>query len=117
MVLPDPDDAQTVAELARRFSYNDQKLKDLILEAHKDFLELAKIAATKGSEVGIWYLASAPVYTFYRFDSKGIFALYNHIKRREPVPTIVCHEGGTLYEFFMKEFRAMVATDGLARRV
>ncbi len=117
VVLPDPDDAQVVRELARRFDYTPETLKELILEAEAYFKDLRKYAGDGGAKVDLWYLPAAPHFTFYRFDNIAIMALYTHRKERTPVPTFVCEMGGTLYDYIRKEFDAMVKQDGLGRLV
>jgi len=117
VVLPDPEDAQVVHELARRFDYTPENLKALILEAEAYFKNLRDYAGTNGAKVDIWFLPAAPHFTFYRFDRIAIMVLYTHRRERTPVPTFVCEMGGTLYDYIHKEFDAMVKQDGLGRLV
>jgi hypothetical protein len=112
VVLPDPDDQQTLHELARRYSYTEDRLKDLVVEA-KDFFE----TLSSDQKVAIWYLPKAPVFSFYRFDRIGVVAFYTHRNERVAVPTIVCEDGGSLYDYIRKEFREMIRESGLARKV
>jgi hypothetical protein len=117
VVLPDPEDKQTMEELARRFSYTPDQLVELIREAERDFKGLRGQAGTRGAELSIWFLPAAPHFTFYRFDRIAVLALYTHRRERAPVPTFVCEMGGTLYDYIRKEFDAMIAEKGLARLV
>ena len=116
VVLPDPEDCQTVAELARRFRCTDEELKRRVNEAYEDFRGLQSLP-DRAAEVGVWFLPAAPQCAFYRFDRVGIISLYTHRRDRTPVPTFVVESGGTLYDFIRKEFDAMVQERGLARRV
>lgn len=117
IVLPDPEDEQTVIELARRLNYEPEQLRRLIKEAETQFRELSS-KHTKGAQIKIWFLPAAPTFTFYRFDRIGILALYSHRRERAPVPTFVCEMGGTLYDYIRKEFDAMIRSPGgLARLI
>lgn len=117
IVLPDPDDVQTVSELARRFNSTPEKIKQLIKEAETDFRNLRHISAGNGAQIGIWFLPATPQFSFYRFDHIAIFALYSHSRERVPIPTFVVEMGGTLYDYIRKEFEAMIRPGGLARPV
>ena len=108
VVLPDPNDSQTVAELAKRFGYTEENLVNCIKEAEEYFKELHSRAMKTKAEVHIWFLSAAPAFTFYRFDHTGVLALYTHRKERTGVPTFVCEQGGTLYDYIRKEFDAMI---------
>ncbi len=116
VVLPDPEDQNTVDDLARRFGYSSERLRSLISEATSDFLSLRPTDAAQGGSVEIWHLPATPVFSFYRFDGVGILALYNHRKDRAPVPTFVCEMGGTLYDYIRTEFEAMIRQGGLAHK-
>jgi hypothetical protein len=68
--------------------------------------------------IQIWLLPIAPMLTFYRFDRRAVFTIYNHQRDRAPVPTFIVEQGGTLYDFIRSEFDAMIKSDGgLARCV
>ena len=116
IVLPDPEDTQTVSELARRFNFTPEKIIELIRDAEKDFRNL-HICADSGAQIDIWFLPATPQFSFYRFDSLAIFALYSHSRERTPIPTFVVEMGGTLYDYIRKEFDAMIRPDGLARHI
>jgi hypothetical protein len=117
VVLPDPENEQTVIELARRFNYTPEELRTLIREAETQFRSLRSSIGAKGAHIDIWFLPAAPLFTFYRFDRIAILALYSHCRERVPVPTFVCEMGGTLYDYIRKEFEAMIRQGGLARLI
>jgi len=108
VVLPNPDDEITISELSRKFDYTKDQLKELINETKNYFIELSK----KQAKISIWLLPLSPYFSFYRFDYVGILALYTHRKDRASVPTFVCDEGGTLYNYIRQEFAAMIGTKG-----
>jgi len=118
VVLPDPEDADTVRELARRFDYTKEKLIGLIVEAREYFEKLLPPNSDNSEKIGIWFLPAAPTFTFYRFDQIGVLAIYTHRKKRVGVPTFVCERGGTLYEYIWNEFRAMISPENnIAKKV
>jgi hypothetical protein len=118
VVLPDPDNHQIVSELARRFVLTPEEVKRRIEEAATFFKTLNRKQNEAGAAIEIWYLPESPVFSFYRFDSTTILALYRHKKERGSVPTIVCKKGGSLYEFIKQEFDVMInPTAPMARRI
>jgi len=118
IVLPDPNNKDTVSELTRRFNIEEEKdLKGKIEESATFFKGLKAIAENKGGSVELWFLPKCPVFSFYRFDHIGILATYKHQKGRGNVPTFVFEQGGTLYDFMRQEFDAMIKDDGLAIKV
>jgi len=117
VVLPDTSDAGTVAELARRFGYEEEYLVRCIEETQSYFINL-KNRRVPPAQVEVWIIPVAPTFSFYRLDHIGVLALYTHRKQRTGVPTFVCEEGGTLYQYIRAEFAAMIRGDSpLARRV
>lgn len=114
VVLPDPEDEQTVLELSRRFDYTPEHLVNLIEEAKEDF---DRLRSPSGGKVEVWFLPVAQTFSFYIFDQIAMIALYTHRRERLPVPTLVCDKGGWLHEYVRKEFDAMVDGTGLARLV
>jgi hypothetical protein len=110
VVLPDIEDEPTIRELAKRFNYEPADVRKLVGEAITEFTSLKELAtrSDKGASVEIWLLPQAPVFTYYRFDNKAVFALYSHRRERAPVPTFVIEEGGPLFEYFYQEYKKMV---------
>lgn len=117
VVLPDPEDEQTVVELARRFGCGPEDLIKRIREAETDFTRLRSYGGERGAQIDIWFFPGTPRFSFYRFDRIAIFALYNHRREQASVPTFVCEMGGTLYDYIRKEFDAMIQPGGLARLI
>jgi ribonuclease D len=94
--LPDPTDTTSIEQLSRRFAnMQPANLIAAIDDARGDLEQLAKTGDVKVS-----YRSGDPVYSFYRFDSTFIVALYTHRPERQDVPMMVCTVGGTLYDFF-----------------
>lgn len=117
VVLPDPEDEQTVNELARRFNYTPSELIKLIRETEVYFKDLILPTGSNGAKISIWFLPAVPHFSFYRFDRIAILALYTHRLERTAVPTFVCEMGGTLYDYIRKEFDDMISSGGRARLV
>jgi hypothetical protein len=57
--------------------------------------------------VSVHYHGGDPVFSCYRFDRSAILTLYSHTRGRASVPTIVCRDGGNLYDFVRDELRAI----------
>jgi hypothetical protein len=111
VVLPDPDNAMVVGELARRFSMTPERVRDYIVEAEEDFSALRE----RGAQVEIFFLPMAPLFTFYRFENEAVLAFHNHRLGRNPVPTFIVRRGGTLWSYLKEEFHGMIDTE-FARR-
>jgi|WetSurMetagenome_2_1015567.scaffolds.fasta_scaffold09200_1 hypothetical protein len=117
VVLPDPDNAEVLRELARRFKYTPDHVKELIAEAVQYFTDLKTVADHNGAVVEIWLYQGTPQVSFYRFDDVGVLSLYTHQHQRTPLPTFIVGHGGTLYDFIRKEFDAMTDGSGLAKKI
>jgi hypothetical protein len=88
-----------------------------IRESHDYVMGLSASTGNRGN-VQMWLLPMTPMLTFYRFDRRAVFTIYNHQRERVPVPAFVVEQGGNLYDFIRQEFNAMIRADGgLARRV
>ena len=111
IVLPDPDDAEVVKELARRFSTEAGALRAEIQEASRS---LDKVFRGTDS-FGLWYMPLAPVYSWYRFDQTAVVAFYKHGQERTNVPSLVVEQGGTVFDFMRNEFEGLVKDGGRAR--
>lgn len=111
VVLPDPNDDNTVSELARRFYYTKDQLQSRINEAIQFFKGLK--SNTSNAKIEVWLLPKPPLFSFYKFDNTIIMALFNHRPGRVGVPTIITQRGGMLFNFISAEFDAMIEEDGL----
>jgi len=118
VVLPDPDDDQTITELARRFSYEKDVLRGRVNEAKDFFQRLCGPDGSRRAAIEVWFLPAAPTFTCYRFDKTAVLTTYTHRPGRGAIPTFVCEEGGTLCKFIREEFDALVSGNKpLARKV
>ncbi|PKW14270.1 hypothetical protein A8926_1875 [Saccharopolyspora spinosa] len=99
--LPDPDDQHTVNTLATRFNYTHEKLINHINEAKEEF---SALPASKDGSLEIFFRKGDALFSCYRFGSVAVLTLYSHQKRRTGVPTVVCQQGGSLYDFLVQEF-------------
>jgi hypothetical protein len=102
--LPDPQDMNTISILADRFSMKRDDLVGAILEAKEAFLGLR---VPNGGEVKVYFRKGDSVFSCYRFDNHAVVTLYTHSRQRGQVPTLVCRNGGTLYDFVRQELRAI----------
>src|SRR5207244_95146 len=108
IVLPDPDDANVVAEMARRFATSPAETEKRIRSSREEFEAQAKNAVAK---IEVWYLPRSPVFSYYRFDSTAIVGLYHHKSIRATVPAFTFAKPGSLYDYFSDEFESMMAGD------
>lgn len=107
VVLPDPEEDELVAELARRFDSSPNRIKEHIYEA-KDFFQEMYDDHLEEDTVEVFFFDSTPRYSYYRVDDKIIVAFYKHTSAHYSVPTLIIEKGGTWYNYFRKEFSAMV---------
>lgn len=115
VVLPDPDEENIVSELARRFAEPRGEIEKRIRNSRGEFENLAKDAA---AQIEVWYLARSPVFSYYRFDSTGIVALYHHKRIRATVPALTFAKEGSLFDYFSDEFESMISGEApTARKV
>ena len=112
VVLPDPDHEQVVQNLAQRFEMTTEAVRHAIDDA-TEFFEHRKKRAQ--GTVEIYYTAIAPLFSFYRFNNKAVFALYNHRLGRIAVPSFVCNADGFLYKYFTEEFEGILADEKRTR--
>jgi hypothetical protein len=113
IILPDAADEDIVRLLALRFETQPANVKRDIYAA-KEFFEHRKKRA-KGT-VEIYFMSVIPLFSFYRFNNKVVFALYNHRAGRLPVPTFVADEEGFLFKYFTDEFEGMIADARLTQQ-
>ena len=111
-VLPDPNDGNVIAALSSRFKMKPEEVTAEIEKA-KEFFDHRQTKA-KGN-VEIYVAKIVPLFTFYRFNNKVVFALYNHREGRNPVPTFVADEDGFLFKYFTDEIEGIIASDRTRR--
>jgi hypothetical protein len=110
IVLPDPKDPQTVADMARRFSTTSEEVVHRINESIDDFRKMAEEAGQQAiTRLEIRLLpGGSPTSTIYVFDRFAIVSLYSHTKLKKPVPCFVLKHDGELYPFFKNELDAVI---------
>lgn len=87
--LPDPNDAETMSVLSKRFKMTPAALQDKVTEAIDDFGELAK-----HGDVKVYVRAGDAVFSCYQFDHRSVLTLYSHAQeRRGSVPTFLVGNG------------------------
>jgi len=113
VVLPDPDDEDMVKGLSGRFEMEPDVVKQEIEETRKFFERRIKKARGK---VEVYFSRIMPLFTFYLFNNKVVFALYNHRRGQQLVPSFICSKEGFLFQFFSDEFEG-IRGDARTRRV
>jgi len=116
VILPDPTSTDTVTELARRFGYTESVVVDKINESIKTFEELAREPGAKAA-IEVWVLPKTPMYSFYRFDDRALFALYQHKGTRATVPAFTIRRGGSLFAFFESDLDVMMSGNNPTARI
>ena len=87
--------------LSQRFDTKPDRLEEKIWETVHAF-EALRVPG--GASVEVFFWRGDRLFTFYRFDSRVVLALYQHNKQRSPsLPTIVCENGGSLFQFVYDE--------------
>lgn len=114
VVLPDPENVEVVNVLSTRYGQTPSEIKREITLA-KEFFEQRKLRA-KG-RVEIYYAGIVPLFSFYRFNNKVVFALYNHRTGRLPVPTFIADKDGFLFGYFTAEFEGIIENKERTKRV
>ena len=104
--LPDPADSVTIGILADRFDKTPAELLILIDDARKAYQALP---TARGGTVEVFFRPGDPVFSCYRFDGTAVLTLYTHQRQRTGVPTLVCRDGGSLYQFVRDELKALRA--------
>ena len=104
LVLPDPENATVLAELARRFDTDPEHLKNLMQESIADYDTIFSNAPCEYNRV---LVSRTPLYTYYRFDRRILFALYKNSDQQGAVPALLISRGG-LYEFFSNDMKELV---------
>jgi hypothetical protein len=113
VILPDPEDDEVVKNLSGRFEMKPESVKQEIDETRKFFERRVKKAKGK---VELYFTRITPVFSFYRFNNKVVFALYNHRRGQQLVPSFICDKEGFLFQFFSAEFEG-ICGDTRTRRV
>lgn len=103
VVLPDPEDAQTVDSLARRFNREGSAIRASIREAVDAFQSL-RHAAVDGSVVEVRFSSNPPGFAYYRIDNEIIVTLYHSLGRTGEVATLQLAGGTPWFDLFTKDF-------------
>ncbi|VTR76302.1 hypothetical protein [Cellulomonas hominis] len=102
--LPDPDDPQTMSNLAQRF---DTTPESVVAKINEAIIEYKSLAQPGGGVVEVYVRAGDALFSAYRFDGRAVLTLYSHGReRRTSVPTWVL-AGGELFSFVRQEIDAI----------
>lgn len=104
LILPDPDNADVMRELARRYSTTPQTVQDRVNETINAFAGMFDKRQGGKGQLSIWVTEVTPVFTFYRIDKKYVIAAYRHRPDRGDIPTLVCDRRGELTDFIDREY-------------
>ena len=108
--------------MARRFGKSSQEVRAGILDTYQDLIRIF-VEPFQGNEnfpppsLFIYFCETAPLFTFYRFDTAVILALYKHQSGRGGIPVFVAEKGGSLYEYVRQEMHAFIDLNGTAKQI
>ena len=109
LIVPDPDNIQIMADLAKRFNAADaDTMQSRIKQAITEYKALFNSAGNQTLDFSVWIHGETPVTSFYRFDHYAVITLYKHAKGRGSAPTIVAERGGSLYSYVEVEVDSMI---------
>lgn len=122
VVLPNPENPEIVAEMARRFGKSAREVRMDILETVKDLMNIfvepfERNPALLAPNFSLYFCSTAPIFTFYRFDKIAVIALYKHKSGRGGIPVFVAEKGGALYDFVVQEMHGFIDADGTATQI
>lgn len=110
--LPDPDNAEDLAVLSKRFAMTAADLATAIKESRTFYSALDN---GDGATVEVYQRSGVTSFSCYRVDDHAVVTLYSHLRERTAVPTLVCKKGGSLYDFVVTELDAIRAQSRLLR--
>lgn len=122
VILPDPQHQYTVQTLSTHFgNYTLDQIVEKISRARNQYENLSKEYGCQKGLLEIWFIKRSPLFSWYRVDNKhAVFAFYAHrgyMSGAVPVPMIVVHKGGYLYDFATKEMEFLISGESEARKV
>jgi hypothetical protein len=103
VLLPDPNNAHVVAELARRFNSNPPDVERGIKETTA-FFEKLGTRTGEGTSVQVRYTSRVPLFSMYLMGERAVFSLYSHETGKGHVPTYLVKRAGLLYQYLEEEF-------------
>lgn len=105
VVLPDPNNASLVEELAKRYSKTPAVLKAKIEESINGFNDLLK---NKNCVYELRLTDIAPMFCIYSFDGTKIVTLFTQRVAQHDVPTLIMGDRGSVAEFFTSELEDVI---------
>ncbi|MCB8947897.1 MAG: hypothetical protein H6653_07765 [Ardenticatenaceae bacterium] len=115
VILPDPDDSQTMLESSRRINTTVENEIRIITDAIKDFKILVEQHPT--ANVEIWLLKKSPLFSAFRFGNRAVFSPYSHRASIVGVPTIICVENGVIFKFIEGELNSIFNDKNTTRKL
>jgi hypothetical protein len=116
VILPDIENVQLLSELAKSIDVAPDELKARIEEAIKEFVAIFEAGKNGVDTLEILLTSVFPVYSFYQLENIAIVTFYAMDKSKKEVPTLVFEKGGSLFNFFVSDFNALIQND-LCRKI
>ncbi len=106
VLLPDPEDARVVGELALWYRTSADDIQGRIRGAIAHYTQLA---GRPNAKIEMRLTKRCPLFTVYLFTQVVVFTTHSHRPAPTPVPTVIAKAGKPLYAFFQDEFNYLWA--------
>lgn len=111
LILPDPEYAPLVGELARRYGQTEDAMKSALKEAIAEFTEYL---SGGDAELELYLAKRQTSYSYFRFNDTVVVAIICNADGRADRNGLVCNRPGKLTESFEADFECF---RGQARRI
>lgn len=107
IILPDLENKALISEIARSVDLTPEEFIDRVNEAIREFIAIFDIERNADARLIILATSAFPVYSYYRFGNIVIVTFYSHDRVKKEVPTFMFEKGGSLFDFFEKDFNGL----------
>lgn len=117
ILLPDPEDADLMRDLARRYNLDAAEVAERVSNAISDYLSYIPMSKKKG-RLKIYLAKKNFTWSSYRFDNVALLSFYSHGLVKGQSPTLLIRRGGTMFGYVSSELEPYFAAKiGYARLV
>lgn len=97
--LPDLENHELMFSLGRHFE-DGPLIPALVADAYRYF---ARLARDFGKPVHVWLFGRYPTYSFYKFDTRAVIALYSNSTAKKELPAFEITTDGLLGRFLVAD--------------
>jgi len=116
IILPDVDDDLLMENLAARFNYTKEKIKEKITSAIQDFRSIFS-NNNLNTNFKIYLCKRDPTYSMYLFDTTAVISMYKLKMERGSVPTFIAKNKGEFFTFVKDEFNHLIDNIEITREL